>query len=363
MIRGKRQVPGVIAAMLTLSLLAGLTACGKDGGKAAAELPPAQEQPEIKSTNISIRKLVPETVEEIFTLPGTLEAWENLTLSLEYSGLISWIGPQEGNRLKAGQAILRIDQNTLKSNLDRDEIDYNLKKKHLQRLQQLLDEKLVSQKSYDDALQGVEAAKANLTLSKIALEKSTLVTPISGILDDLLVDRGEYGTMGTPAAVVVQVDRLKVLVDISEKDVSVTRVGNMVNVLPAEVRGRDASGRQGKVIHISYRADEMTRTYRAKIAIDNKNGLLRPGMIVRVRFVRRTLEDVLSVPLYAVIDRDGEKFVFVAENDTAVERQVRLGPIIDGNVVIFGGVQEGEDLIVKGQQLLIDGSPVTIVEG
>jgi membrane fusion protein (multidrug efflux system) len=363
MITGNRQAFGVIVAILALSIMAGLTACGKDGSKAAAELSPAQEQPEIKSTNISIQKLVPETVEEVFTLPGTLEAWENLTLSLEQSGLITWIGPDEGNKLKAGQAILRIDQNTLKSNLDRDQIDYDLKKKHLERLKQLLDEKLVSQKSYDDALQDVEAAKANLTLSKIALKKSTLVSPISGILDDLMVDRGEYGMVGTSAAVVVQVDRLKVLVDIPEKDVTVTKVGNKVGVLTAEVKGRDARGRQGEVIHVSYRADELTRTYLAKIAIDNRGGFLRPGMIVRVRFVRRTLEDVLTIPLYAVIDRDGEKFVFVTEDDTAVERQVRLGPIINGNVVVFGGIQEGEDLVIKGQQLLTDGSPVTIVEG
>lgn len=361
--RGNRQRFGAIAAILILTLSAVFTGCGKGGGQASAELPSAEMQEEVKSTNISVQKLVPETVEERFTLPGTLEAWENLTLSLEQSGLITWIGPEEGDSLRAGQAILKIDQNTLKSNLERDQVDYNLKKKHLERLKQLLDEKLVSQKSYDDALQGVEAAKASLNLSRIALEKSTLATPINGILDDLLVDRGEYGTVGMPAAVVVQVDRLRVLVDIPEKDVAVTRVGDLVEVLPAQVMGRDGGGRSGKVIHVSYRADENTRTYQGKVAIDNRNGLLRPGMIVRVRFVRRILENVIFIPLYAVIDRDGEKFVFVTENDIAVERQVRLGPIVDGNVVIFGGIQEGEDLVVKGQQLLTDGSPVTIVEG
>lgn len=361
MITGNRTTLGVV--MLILGILTGLTSCQKGGGKAAAELPSDQTRPEIRSTNISIQRLVPETVEEVFTLPGILEAWENLTLSLEQSGLITWIGPKEGDRLMARQAILRIDQNTLKSNRDRDQIEYDLKMKHLERLNQLLKEKLVSQKAYDDALQGVEIARAKLKQSDIALEKTTLVTPIDGILDDLLVDRGEYGTVGTPAAVVVQVDRLKVLVDIPEKDVTATRVGNRVRVLPSEVKGSEGRGMPGDVIYVSYLADKMTRTYLAKIAIDNKTGLLRPGMIVRVRFIRRILKDVLSIPLYAVIDRDGEKFVFVAENDTAVERQVRLGPIINGNVVVFGGVRQGEDLVIKGQQLLTDGSPVTVVEG
>jgi membrane fusion protein (multidrug efflux system) len=106
----------------------------------------------------------------------------------------------------------------------------------------------------------------------------------------------------------------------------------------------------------------MTRTYRSKIEISNRDGFLRPGMIVRVKFVRRIIRDALVVPLYAVIDRDGQKFVFVEEDGTAVIRQVRLGPIINGTVVVFGGIQAGEHLVVKGQQLLADGGSVRVVE-
>jgi membrane fusion protein (multidrug efflux system) len=68
------------------------------------------------------------------------------------------------------------------------------------------------------------------------------------------------------------------------------------------------------------------------------------------------------VPLYAVIDKDGQKFVFVVEDKTAVRRQVRLGPRINGKVVVFGGVQVGESLVVKGQQLVADGGPVRVVQ-
>ena len=96
---------------------------------------------------------------------------------------------------------------------------------------------------------------------------------------------------------------------------------------------------------------------------DNSDGFLRPGMIVRVKFVRRVINEAIVVPLYAIVDRDGEKFVFVVEDGTAVRRQVRLGPIINGTVVIFGGIQVGEHLVVKGQQFVVDGGPVTVIEG
>ena len=168
--------------------------------------------------------------------------------------------------------------------------------------------------------------------------------------------------MGTPAAVIVKIDKLKVLVDVPEKDVAYTKTGQSVTVLPAEVNG-GGIGRQGRIISVSYLANEATRTYDSKIEIDNTDGLMRPGMIVRVRFVRRIIKDALLVPLYAVIDREGEKYVFVEEDQTAVRRQVRLGPIVNGNVVVFGGIREGEHLVVKGQQLLVDGGPVTVIEG
>lgn len=317
---------------------------------------------EKKPVNVAIEILKPKDVEETFTLPGTLEAWEDLTLSLEQPGPILWIGPSEGDRLKAGDEILRIDKEALLAQHARNSSDYDIRKKQLERADSLLEEQLISERERDEVYQAFQSANASLIETRIALEKSTLVSPIDGILDRLFVDRGEYGKVGTAAAVIVRIDKLKVVVDVPEKDVSYTRTGQRVTVLQAEVNG-GGIGRRGRIISVSYLADEMTRTYRSKVEIDNSDGYLRPGMIVRVKFVRRTIDDAIVVPLYAVIDRDGEKFVFVVEDGTAVRRLVRLGPIINGKVVVFGGVQEGEHLVIKGQQLVVDGGPVTVTEG
>ena len=319
-------------------------------------------QGEARTVNVVTSRLVPETVEEMFTLPGTLEAWENLTLSLEQSGPIIWVGPKEGERVKEGQAILMIDTKLIENQHARDNLEYDLKIKQLDRVKKLFEEQLVSQKEYDEAQNEFDKASANLQQSSIALEKSTLLSPIDGILDQILVDRGEYGNVGMPAGVVVQVDRLKVVVDVPEKDVTSVRVGQRVQVLPADLDHSAVVGRKGKVIHVGFQGDELTRTYRTKIEIDNRGGLLRPGMIVRVQFVRRLLTDVLVIPLYAVQDRDGKKYVFVEENGSAVQREVRFGPVIGDRVVVFGGLQEGENLIVKGHQLVADGGPVNVVE-
>jgi membrane fusion protein (multidrug efflux system) len=336
---------------------------GKTRSQATEALPATETAVQIEKqpVNVAIDVLVPRDVEETFTLPGTLEPWENLTLSLEQPGSIVWIGPSEGDRLKAGDEILRIDKETLLSQHASNGTDYDIRKKQLERADSLLKEQLISERERDDVYQAFQNANTSLTETRIALEKSTLFSPINGILDRLYVDRGEYGNVGTPAAVIVRIDKLKVVVDVPEKDVSFTRTGQKVVVMQGGVNSKGV-GRPGKIIHVSYLANEMTRTYRTKVEIDNRDGFLRPGMIVRVKFVRRKIKDAIVVPLYAVLDRDGEKSVFVVEDGTAVRREVRLGPIINGKVVVYGGVQETESLVVKGQQLLLDGGPVKVIE-
>jgi len=344
-----RQVSGgvILVALLTL------TGCGK--GTQPEE---GQSQVPQKVTNVMVRTVQAGDMRETFTLPGTLEAWEDLILAAELAGAVRGIGPREGARVRKGEAILRIDPETMEAGLARDQADYELQKRQLERMEQLAGQKFVSQQEYDQARRAFEVAEAELRRSRVALEKSTLRTPVDGIVDCWHIDCGEYVTEGTPVASVVQVDRLKVLVEVPEKDIPFLRTGDRVQVIPAAITGAPLAGRSGEIIHLAFKADPLTRTYLAKVAVDNQGGDLRPGMIVRVGLTRLQLPGVIAVPLFSVVDRDGEKVVYVEANGVARMRPVTLGPVIGERVVIADGLSEGDHLIVQGQQLLNDGAPV-----
>jgi membrane fusion protein, multidrug efflux system len=345
-----RQRWGVMSA---LAALLALTGCGN--GSEAQHNAPAVE----KTVRVHVSEVVQEDLQETFTLPGTLEAWEDLTLAAEIPGPVRWIGPREGDRLKAGEPILRIDPETLEANRSRDQAAFELSQRQYRRLEQLRQENFVSEQEYEVARQAYQVAEADLRRSRLALEKSTLHAPIDGVLDRLLVDRGEFVSDGTPVAVVVQVDRLKVLVDIPEKDVAFLRPGQQVQVTPAAIDAGRSSDIRGEITHLTYKADPLTRTYQAKIAVDNRDLLLRPGMIVRVGLNRRNLPQVIAVPLFAVVDRGGARFVFVVENGQAVLRPVQTGAVLGERVIIQTGLASGERLIVQGQHLLSDGVRVS----
>ncbi|OHB33960.1 MAG: hypothetical protein A2X84_01510 [Desulfuromonadaceae bacterium GWC2_58_13] len=256
--------------------------------------------------------------------------------------------------------ILKIDPDTRQAALDRTRAECDLRRSSRDRFKTLLDEKLVSAQEFEDASCAYEVAAAEQRQARVALDQSFLKSPVDGVLDRLLVDRGEHVSAGTQVALVVQIDRLKVLVDVPEKDVGYLQLGESMRVVQATVDGRDRDAFTGELIHLAYKADSVTRTYRAKIAVDNSEGRLRPGMIVRVEAVRRDLPAAIAVPLYALVDQGGRKVAFVAENGVARLREVTTGSIIGDLVVIEAGLSAGERLLVKGQHLVVDGSAIAV---
>lgn len=344
--------------LLSLCLLPLFAGCGSDSSREATAASPSTDAE--KATSVKVQAVAAQDLSERFTLPGSLVAWEDLTLAAEIAGPVDWVGPEEGAVLKAGQKIMTIDSVSQKASLESSRVDAEIKEKTMARLERLAAENLVSRQEFDNSITAFEAARQNLNLSQIALQKSSVDAPVAGVLDARLAERGEYVKVGDPVAVVVQVDRLKVLIDVPEKDVRYFHPGEEVNVIQAQIDTGEEVSRLGKLVHLAYKADAQTRTYRGKIEVDNRDRVLRPGMIVRVEALRRELKDAIAIPLYAVVDLDGRKVVFVEKEGKAQLRVLKLDRVIGDQAVILGGLSLNDRLIVKGQQLLVDGTKVKV---
>ncbi len=327
-----------------------------------------KQQEESSVAPVVERKVVPVDVETIgrsdmkeeFTLPAGLEAWEDLIISAELSGPVEKIHFSEGDQVRRGDVLLEIDPDTLNSYLKRDQENVKVVTTKLKRYRQLEKEGLVSRQDVDDLENSLTAAQASMNTTKIQLDKSKPLAPVQGIIDRIYIDRGEFTDIGKQLLRLVQVDRLKAIANVPEKDVQFLSVGQQVEVIPAAILGEESQQLIGTIEHIAYAADEMTRTYRTKIAVDNKTGTLRPGMIVRTRFVRRNLPQVIAVPLYAVIDKEGSKSVFVVVDDVVHEIPVTVGATVADRIIVTSGLKPKDVLVVKGQQLLVDGSSVSV---
>jgi len=215
----------------------------------------------------------------------------------------------------------------------------------------------VSKQTYDQALATLEKAEADLRYNSAQLGKAVLKSPFTGWLDRRHVDAGEYVAPGDPVAVIVNTDRMQLIVDVPEKDVRYLKEGTQTELFEAEVNKNGAEF-TGKIIYIAKQAESATKTYRVKIEITSGIEKLRPGMIIRAKFLRREYTDVFVIPVFSVVDKQEGKVVFVEKDGRAVSIPVSVTSVIGSQAVIEQGLNEGDRLIVKGQHFVADGSKV-----
>jgi membrane fusion protein (multidrug efflux system) len=343
--------------LLPTVLILALSLVGCGGPSGDEKEPVAMEKKE-KIFPVSVEVIKTEDVADHFTLPANLEAMEDVTISAEMAGPVQRVHFSEGDRIKKGDIILEIDSETLKSALRRDSENVAVAQRKLERYQSLEEEGLVSRQDIEDLSNALVAAREALRSTQLMLIKSQPKSPLNGSIDEVYVDRGEFTDFGKPLIRLLQVDKLKVIVDVPEKDIAYLRVGQQVSVIPAKLSAQAVVPVEGTIEFISYAADDITRTYRTKIIITNP-GFLRPGMIVRTQFLRQALSDVVTVPIYALIDQEGDKFVFLSDQGVARLVPVIIGNVIGQRVVIKDGVSPSDRVVVKGQQLLAEGSKVS----
>lgn len=342
----------LIIFTLLLSILLLLTGC-------SSSEPEPTTTTEERRVPVVTQTLEPVDLTETFTLPAKLEPQEDMTLSAEVSGRILNLQVAEGDQVSVGQSLLAIDSDMLRSQMDRELQNVTVLTDKRDRLLRLHQDGLVSRQELDDAENALTAATSALRQAQLQYEKSTPKAPLTGFVDRLHVEIGEYVDPGKPLLRLVQVDQLKAVADVPEKDVTFLREGQQVTLAPAAIQGYRMDETAATIDHIALVADEATRTYRTTLLVDKPPPSLRSGMIVRVTFVRQEHQQVIAVPLHVVLDRQGEKVVYVVEDGSAREIEIVAGRSVGSQLIIRSGLAPGQQLVVQGQQLLIDGALVS----
>ena len=142
-----------------------------------------------------------------------------------------------------------------------------------------------------------------------------------------------------------------------ELDVRYLRVGQKAMVTVDAFPGRRLTG---TVDFVAYKADPATKTFHVRVVIENPKREIRPGMIARLAFLRRIIPDALVVPLFALIDKGGERIIFVEKDGIAYSRTVSIGVIEGDRVQITEGLKAGDHVIVSGQTEVEEGMRVQV---
>jgi len=303
----------------------------------------------------------PRAVEDVIRIPGRIEAHTISRLAVDKGGRVVEIMTDKGDTVEQGQVLLRLDDRIWRSVLSQAEIERREAEREMRRFTEMARTGAISTSDVDTVRARLDHARVAELEAQVHVEQCTVISPFDGLVNDRYVELGEFAAEGGAVFELLRLDPIKLAFDVPERDISAMKPGHPVEF---ELVAAGSQRLSGPVSHISKVASLHNNSFRVEVTVPNPSGTLRAGMIASVWIERARSEDAVVIPLSAVIPRKGEHVVFLArEDDRAERRLVKIDRLVGSDVVLASGLEAGDELIVAGHRLLVDGARIERLSG
>ena len=335
---------------------------------ALEEVNAAIDQMTNKEKRVLVTALAVEAVnfEHTIEVQANVKTRQNLDLYPEYNGKLVSIYVKEGQSVKKGAILAKIDDAGLKEQLDQIELQLNLAETTFERTERLWNQKIGSEMMYLEAKTRYEAQKKQLAQMRRQLAKTKIYAPFNGTIDQVFANQGANVAPGvTPILRIVNLNSMYVEADVPENYLaSVTKGSKAVVEIPVLGQSQITSIRQtGSYIQPS------NRTFRVEAPLDNPNGDIKPNLVAKLNVIDYTNPEALMVPRRILRQNaEGVYFVFALSNSegensyAAEQRFVELGKSKNEMIEITQGISQGDLLIDEGVSLLEPNQKVKRIE-
>jgi RND family efflux transporter MFP subunit len=302
---------------------------------------------------------------------GTVYYPEVSEVSSEVSGSVMQVTFDEGQRVRKGDVLVRLDADLLEKTLvstralhGQTLADLEKATLDLKRIEKLYREESIAEQVYDENRFRVkslekkgESLKADVERLEVELSKKTVRAPFGGVLLNKRVDRGEWLSPGGAVATLARDDTMDVIVEVPGDVVPFVSKGGSVQIW---VAGKET---QGRVTAMVPRGDIATRTFPVKIQVRNRYSLIE-GMEATVEIPSGTKEKTLLVPRDALVTAMGQTVVFTVVDGRAKMMPVTVSRYVGKEVAVrTNGLETGMEVVIKGNERIRDGQPVQVVGG
>jgi multidrug efflux system membrane fusion protein len=375
----RSSIAPALAGLILLSGLPFLAGCGPSG---QAQTAPAPGQ--MPPVAVKVAVPLPKEVVEWDEYTGRIEAMETVEIRARVGGYLDRINFKDGDEVKKGDLLFVIDPRPYRAALDRAEAELErararleLARNDLERGDKLRRGKAISEEEYDARSKGlreaaatVHSAEAAVRTARLDLEFTEVRAPIGGRIGRELITAGNLVAADqTVLTTIVTTDPVYVYLDADERAVlkyrrlaaSGQRTSARTARIPAELALIDETGfpHRGYIDYVDPRMDAGTGTLRARGVFPNPDDLLSPGFFARVRIPGGAPYPALLIPERAIGTDQGQKFVWIAKDDGAIEyRRIVPGARFDGLRAVREGLQATDPVVVEGLQKLRPGVKV-----
>ena len=298
-----------------------------------------------------------QPIADTLALVGSLAANEMLEIKSETEGAVAEILFQEGQAVKKGDLLIRLDETKFAASLAEAQANLKLADTTFERNKQLYRDKLVSQQEYDQAASLFQANQATVELRKRQLQDARIFAAFPGVVGARVVSPGQVIGKNTTLTWLVDAETIKGEFNVPERFIGELKIGLQLDL---RVVAFPKEKFRGEVYFIAPNVDDQMRTVLVKARIPNEKRLLKPGMFANLDLTLQVRDDAVVIPETAIMLSGQGASVWIQGSDgTAEARPVQLGLRLPGKVEVISGLNGVEKVVAEGVQKVTPGRKLT----
>lgn len=352
-------VPAILLVLAgTLTVRSGVFALGKNAA------PVVNNELTVKVVETGYVDTVPRLL-----FNGSIEGKTAATVSTKIAGRIEQVLVEEGQAVKTGDALVRLETVELANSVrqagdavGKTQINYELALNDYNRYLRLFEKGAISQQQLDNvnaklktAAADVSSAQATQSSAEQQYGYGIISAPVDGVVANKNATIGQVVSPGGMLMVVQDIEQVYAVINVEQKDLGQVKVGQKANVTVDAYPDKAFAG----TVEIM-NPEAAGRMFKTRIKIDNAGAQLKPGMFAKVELATGESMPVLTVPQAAVVQKQGLYYVFIVENGKAVRRQIEIGEVSGSTIVVKSGLQPGAQVIITSTNRIKEGDAVRV---
>lgn len=305
-----------------------------------------------------------EVFNHYLELQGSVTTKDLLVIYPEYSGILTDVYVTDGQKVKKGQVLARIDDGGLSQQLAQLKIQAELSKTTFERQQRLWDQKIGSEMQYLQAKSNYESQAQAIAQLEQQVAKTIITAPFSGTIDDVISEQGSVVTPGqTPLMRIVSLDNMYIVTDVPEKYVSNIKTNKKV-LVDFPILNKQM---ESKIRQVSDFIDPNNRTFKVEITVPDTNSSIKPNLTAKLNINDYTNQEALLIPQSVISENaSGEQYIYIVKDkqgEEAVAEKIAIETgLTQGDVIeVLAGLESGAEIILEGARSVNDGQKVRII--
>jgi membrane fusion protein (multidrug efflux system) len=313
---------------------------------------------EDKVKAVTVATLNTETFKRYVELQGTVDAKNNVLVSPKSAGAITAMYVKEGDRVSAGTVIGKVDDSILRESIEEVKTQLTLINTLYEKQKNLWDQKIGTELQFLQAKNNKEAVEKKLVTLNTQLSQSKIISPMSGVVDQVISKVGELASPGMGVVRVVNLSNLKVSAKVSDTYAASVKKGDEVLVKFPDLQ-KELTAR---ISFVSATVDPLSRTFTIEANLPQVKDI-KPNMMAQIQINDATSKDALIIDQNYIQSTENGQIVYVAVTEgnkkVAKGKTVKTGLSYNGKVEILEGLTAGDQLITLGYQDVVDGQSIT----